>query len=89
MPDVYLSTLLHCESLQESAADKFVVSALRATIKVRNVWDLTWLYQQKVEVDAQLVMEEFTDYRADNVRQKLESRLMAKQEYTKKALIIL
>jgi len=81
MPDGYQSILLNCESLEEIAADKFVALALRRSIKARDVWDLTWLYQQKVEADPQLVMDKFDDYQSENGVQALESRLIELPKY--------
>lgn len=81
MPDGYQSILLNCESIEEIAADKFVALALRRSIKARDVWDLTWLYQQKVEADPQLVMDKFDDYQSDNGVQALESRLIELPKY--------
>ena len=75
MPDGYQSILLNCESLEEIAADKFVALALRRSIKARDVWDLTWLKQQQVEADPQLVNQKFDDYQSENGIEALESRL--------------
>lgn len=76
MPDGYQSILINCESLEEIAADKFVALALRKSIKARDVWDLAWLYQQKVEAEPQLVMTKFNDYQSENGLENLESRLL-------------
>lgn len=81
MPDGYQSILLNCESLEEIAADKFVALALRRSIKARDLWDLTWLYQQKVEADPQLVMDKFDDYQSENGVEILESRLIEVPKY--------
>ena len=81
MPDGYQSILVNCESLEEIAADKFVALALRRSIKARDVWDLTWLYQQKVEADPQLVMSKFNDYQSENSVEILESRLVELPHY--------
>jgi predicted nucleotidyltransferase component of viral defense system len=81
LPDGYQSILVNCESLEEIAADKFVALALRRSIKARDVWDLTWLYQQKIEADPQLVMDKFDDYKSEDGVQALESRLIELPKY--------
>jgi predicted nucleotidyltransferase component of viral defense system len=81
IPDGYQSILLNCESLEEIAADKFVALALRRSIKARDIWDLTWLHQQRVEADPQLVMDKFSDYQSENGIEILESRLMELPQY--------
>ena len=81
MPDGYQSILVNCESLEEIAADKFVALALRKSIKARDIWDLTWLYQQKVEADPKLVLSKFEDYQSQNGVEVLASRLLALPQY--------
>ncbi|WP_289117418.1 nucleotidyl transferase AbiEii/AbiGii toxin family protein [uncultured Idiomarina sp.] len=41
---------------------KFVALALRRSIKARDVWDIAWLNQRNVQVDAELVRTKFQDY---------------------------
>lgn len=81
LPDGYQSILLNCESLAEIAADKFVALALRRSIKARDVWDLAWLNQQKVEANPQLVVQKFIDYQSKNGLQALASRLSEVPSY--------
>jgi predicted nucleotidyltransferase component of viral defense system len=81
LPDGYQTVLVNCESLAEIAADKYVALALRKTIKARDVWDLAWLYQQRVEASPQLVMQKFSDYQSDNGIERLSARLSEVPQY--------
>lgn len=75
VPDAYVSILLNCETLEEIAADKFVALALRRAIKARDIWDIAWLSQRNVQVDAELVLTKFQDYRQTNGFDTLSGRL--------------
>ena len=55
--------------------------ALRKSIKARDIWDLTWLYQQKVEADPKLVLRKLEDYQSQNGVEVLASRLLALPQY--------
>lgn len=81
LPDGYQSILLNCESLPEIAADKFVALALRKSIKARDIWDLAWLNQQKVEANPQLVVQKFSDYQSQNGLDALAARLSEVPSY--------
>ncbi|MGM7448757.1 nucleotidyltransferase AbiEii toxin of type IV toxin-antitoxin system [Idiomarina loihiensis] len=81
VPDAYVSILLNCETLEEIAADKFVALALRRSIKARDVWDIAWLNQRNVQVDAELVRTKFQDYHQPAGFEALSGRLQELPSY--------
>ncbi|WP_322406994.1 nucleotidyl transferase AbiEii/AbiGii toxin family protein [Idiomarina sp. PL1-037] len=81
VPDGYTSIFINCESLEEIAADKFVALALRRTIKARDVWDIGWLNQRKIKVDAELVCKKFKDYQETGGFKALAERLTQLPSY--------
>lgn len=81
VPDAYTSILLNCESLEEIAADKFVALALRRDIKARDVWDIAWLNQRKINVSPELVRAKFKDYNRPDGMDALADRLESLPAY--------
>ena len=58
----YGDILLQVESESEILADKVVALAGRPYLKARDVWDLNWLRQKGVQVDAEMVAEKAERY---------------------------
>ncbi len=58
----YSDILLQVESESEILADKVVALAGRPYLKARDVWDLNWLLQKGVQVDAGMVAEKAERY---------------------------
>jgi len=76
LPDGYEEILIYTEMLDEIMADKLVsLSATQNYIRYRDIWDLAWLKQQGVELDADLVQKKLIDYQIDNFAAKLDKRL--------------
>lgn len=81
VPDAYTNTLVYCESLEEICADKVVALALRRRIKARDLWDLTWLNQNRIRANARLVEQKFKDYQRSDGLDALKSRLLEVPTY--------
>ena len=60
---------------------KFVALALRRSIKARDVWDIAWLNQRNVQVDAELVRTKFQDYHQTTGFEALSGRLQELPSY--------
>lgn len=63
LPDGYGDTLIMTETLDEIMADKLV--SLPATpnyVRNRDIWDLSWLNQQKAQIREDLVQKKLSDY---------------------------
>lgn len=64
--------ILNAEALEEIYVDKILAFALRqGRIKSRDLWDLLWLKQQKIEPALQLLPDKLNDHRV-NTRDFLE-----------------
>ena len=70
--------ILQAESREEILANKLVALALRPNrIKNRDLWDITWLRQQAVELPLALVAKKIADHRQEQKRftELLEERI--------------
>jgi predicted nucleotidyltransferase component of viral defense system len=72
LSDVYGDIALHVESLNEILADKAVALIARNHLKARDVWDLRWLTEKGVTLDAGLVRRKLDDYRVEAVAERIE-----------------
>jgi len=75
--------ILQAESRREILADKLVALALRPNrIKNRDLWDITWLRQQAVEIPLPLVVQKITDHRQEQKRfeELLGARMLLLQD---------
>jgi len=74
LPDGYGDTLIMTETLAEVMADKFVslVNTLRY-VRHRDIWDLRWLKQRGVAINADLIRRKISDYGIADYPAKLES----------------
>jgi len=75
--------ILQAESRQEILANKLVALALRPNrIKNRDLWDITWLRQQAVELPLALVEKKIADHRQEQKRfiKLLEGRIQLLQD---------
>lgn len=76
LPDGYSDTLINTESLEEVMADKLVsLPATTRYIRYRDIWDLVWLKQQSVKVNAELVSKKLIDYQTEKFEGKLQARI--------------
>lgn len=62
VPDGYSTVLINCESREEILADKYKAIATRRDLKARDVWDIVYLRQMRVEADMDMVIRKFADY---------------------------
>ena len=70
--------ILQAESREEILANKLIALALRSNrIKNRDLWDITWLRQQAVEIPLPLVVKKIADHRQKRERftELLEARI--------------
>jgi len=84
--------IIRAQSRQEILADKFVALALRPNrIKYRDLWDISWLKQQNINVPVDLLKKKIMDHRCQinkfivllNDRQEsLKSSSDAKTDFT-------
>ena len=58
----YDDLLIRVESRQEILADKIVAFISSPAIRYRDIWDMAWLVQQGIQVNADLVKHKFSDY---------------------------
>lgn len=77
--DVYGDIALQVESLQEILADKIVALIGRSHLKARDLWDLRWLDQRGIEMDADLIKDKLDDYGLDDVAGRLDRAASALQ----------
>lgn len=76
LPDGYSDILINVETLDEVMADKLVAfPASTKHIRYRDMWDLVWLKQQGASVNSSLVNRKLLDYRIEDFRQKLQTRV--------------
>lgn len=76
LPDGYSDTLIRVETLEEVMADKLVsFPATTSYIRYRDMWDLLWLKQQGVTIDANLVSQKLKDYKIDDFEKNLQARI--------------
>ena len=77
--------ILQVESREEILANKLVALALRSNrIKNRDLWDITWLRQQAVDLPLPLVMKKIADHKQtmDDYSALLEQRITQLQSST-------
>lgn len=65
VPDGYATVLINCESREEILADKYKAIATRRDLKARDIWDIAYLRQQRVEADLDMVIKKFGDYQEE------------------------
>lgn len=59
--------ILQAESKEEIFADKIIAFALRKNrIKYRDLWDISWLYQNKIKLSLDLVWKKVEDHNHSN-----------------------
>lgn len=76
LPDGYSDILISVETLDEVMADKLVAfPASTKQIRYRDMWDLVWLKQQGASVNSSLVNRKLLDYRIEDFREKLQTRV--------------
>jgi len=81
LPAGYQDTLVLTESLAEIMADKLVsFVASNKYVRYRDMWDLVWLRRQDVAFDSNVVAKKIDDYRLQNYRKLLVSRIDGLEE---------
>ena len=81
LPAGYQDTLVLTESLAEIMADKLVFFvASEKYVRYRDMWDLVWLRRQDVAFDSNVVAKKINDYRLQNYRELLVSRIDGLEE---------
>lgn len=83
--------IIRAQSRQEILADKFVALALQPNrLKNRDLWDISWLKQQSIDVPVDLMANKIRDHQCDmkqfaalleNRRQALKSNADANQNF--------
>jgi predicted nucleotidyltransferase component of viral defense system len=76
----YGDILLQVESETEILADKVVALAGRPYLKARDVWDLNWLLQKGVAVDAEMVVQKAEHYGLGSLPAALQAAVQRLQE---------
>ena len=76
IPDGYDDIMIPVETIDEILADK-VVSLVACTThpRHRDIWDLQWLRQRNARLIPELVVAKIADYRIEDYRGKLDSRI--------------
>ncbi|MDD4969764.1 MAG: nucleotidyl transferase AbiEii/AbiGii toxin family protein [Paludibacter sp.] len=77
---------VNVETLEEILADKIIAVAGRPYFKARDFWDIKWLTDQRVKLNADLVALKIKDYGIDSFEEKIHSRLLSLQEKETQAL---
>lgn len=76
LPDGYGDTLIMTETLDEVMADKLVsLPATKNYVRNRDIWDLSWLHQQKAQIREDLVQKKLNDYRIEGYDAMLENMI--------------
>jgi predicted nucleotidyltransferase component of viral defense system len=76
----YGDILLQVESETEILADKVVALAGRPYLKARDVWDLNWLLQKGVQVDAGMLAEKAERYGLESLTVALQAAVQRLHE---------
>lgn len=80
LPDGYEDVLIMTETRKEIMADKLIslpVMAARGRYRYRDIWDLGFLANQKIQVDMDLVQRKIDDYSVENFDAALNSTINA------------
>jgi len=76
LPDGYGDTLILTETLDEVMADKLVsLPATQSYVRNRDIWDLSWLNQQKATIREDLVIAKIGDYAIDGYEAMLDNMI--------------
>lgn len=76
LPDGYSDILINVETLDEVMADKLVAFPTSTKhIRYRDMWDLVWLKQHGARLNSVLVNHKLSDYRIEDFREKLQTRI--------------
>jgi predicted nucleotidyltransferase component of viral defense system len=75
LPDGYNTMLVKASSREEILADKLLAVPARNNIKARDLWDIIWLQQQNLSVNAELLQRKIADHKMSNYKLRLESRI--------------
>lgn len=76
LPDGYGDTLIMTETLDEIMADKLVsLPATQNYVRNRDIWDLSWLNQQKAQIREDLVQQKLNDYGIEGYEAMLDTMI--------------
>lgn len=77
LPAPHRQLVIVTESRKEILADKMVALGARPFLKARDIWDIKFLTDDKVEVDPELVAKKLVDYQwsEDEFKEKLEQKI--------------
>lgn len=75
LPDGYNNMLVSSASTSEILADKLLAVPARNNIKARDLWDITWLQQQNVDLNIDLLKQKIADHSMSHYKQRLEARI--------------
>ena len=76
LPDGYGDTLVMIETLDEIMADKLVsLPATQNYVRNRDIWDLSWLNQQKAQIREDLVQQKLNDYGIEGYEAMLDTMI--------------
>jgi predicted nucleotidyltransferase component of viral defense system len=78
LPDGYQGMVITVESREEIMADKLIALVDCPYLRHRDIWDLSWLSQQGVRMEAEWVRRKLTDYKIEDYAanaQKMIERL--------------
>lgn len=81
LPDGYDMMLYPVASREEILADKLIAIPARQNIKARDLWDVVWLTQQRVNVNHQLIEQKIKDHRLDHFDDLLSQRIASFEAY--------
>lgn len=62
------------ETLEEILADKILALSQRPYLKFRDLWDIEWLKNNKIQINYDLIMLKIKDYKCDNFIELLINR---------------
>ncbi|RDU61494.1 nucleotidyl transferase AbiEii/AbiGii toxin family protein [Helicobacter sp. MIT 14-3879] len=62
------------ETLEEILADKILALSQRPYLKFRDLWDIEWLKNNKIQINYDLLSLKIKDYKCDNFLESLEKR---------------